>query len=79
MEYTAALAELDNALQPRNAPPRPFRKQSIELLTWVREMTLMQQGMTAAHLSAVDKASRQLTARALYLQLAALDGPCERP
>ena len=36
-------------------------------------MTLMQQAMASVNLSAVEKASRQLTARALYLQSAAFD------
>jgi hypothetical protein len=48
-------------------------KVSSELLTWAREITLMQQAMAARHLSDVEMAGRQLTARALYLQTAALD------
>jgi hypothetical protein len=48
-------------------------KVSSELLTWAREITLMQQAMAASHLSEVEMAGRQLTARALYLQTAALD------
>jgi hypothetical protein len=51
-------------------------KLSIELLTWAREMTLMQQAMAARHLSDVETSGRQLTARALYLKTAALDARC---
>jgi hypothetical protein len=73
VQYTAALSEFWKTLSNDERAASSLPKQSLELLTWVREMTLMQQGMAAAHLSAIERAGRQLTARALYLQLAALD------
>ncbi len=73
VEYTAALREHWTTLSLAERAASPLPKQSLELLTWVREMTLVQQAMAADHLSLVDRASRSLTARALYLQLAALD------
>ena len=51
----------------------PLPKQSLELLTWVREMTIMQQALAAQHLAVVEKASRYQMARALYLRSAAFD------
>ena len=73
IEYSAALGRYWALLSPQERAASPWPKQSRELLAWVREMTLMQQAMAAEHLSMVERASRQLTARALYLQLAALD------
>ena len=74
VEYTAALGEYWTTLSSAERAASPLPKQSLELLTWVREMTIMQQAMTAAaSLALVEKASRYLTARALYLQSAALD------
>jgi hypothetical protein len=72
-EYTAAVRQHWMLLSTVERAASSMPKQSIELLTWVREMTLMQQGMAALHLSDVEKASRQLMARSLYLQLATLD------
>ncbi len=73
VEYTAALGEFWKTLSSAERAASSLPKQSLELLTWVREMTLMHQAMTAAHLSAIERAGRQLTARALYLQSAALE------
>ncbi len=73
-EYTEAVRRQWTLLSPGERATSSIPKQSIELLTWVRDMTLMQQGMAALQLSAVEKASRQLMARSLYLQLATLDG-----
>ncbi len=47
-------------------------KQSSELLTWARDVAIMQHAMAATHLSAIDKANRYLAARANYLQSASL-------
>ena len=58
-----------------NAPEREASRlpqQSVELLNWVREMTLMHRGMTGEHLKVLARASRYQTARALYLQSSAL-------
>jgi hypothetical protein len=73
-EYTEAVRRHWMLLSTSERAASSTPKQSIELLTWVRDMTLMQQGMAALQLSAVEKANRQLMARSLYLQLATLDG-----
>ncbi len=73
VEYTATLAEFWKTLSTAERAASSLPQQSLELLTWVREMTLMQQAMTAVHLSALERNSRQLTARALYLRLAAFE------
>jgi hypothetical protein len=72
-EYTEAVRQHWILLSTEERAASSTPKQSIELLTWVRDMTLMQQGMAALQLSAAEKASRQLMARSLYLQLATLD------
>ena len=73
VEYSAALREHWSMLSQQERAASPLPKQSLELLTWVREMTLMQQAMAADHLAMAGRASRSLAARALYLQLASLD------
>jgi hypothetical protein len=72
-EYTEAVRRHWMLLSSSERAASSTPKQSLELLTWVRDMTLMQQGMAALQLSAVEKANRQLTARSLYLQFAAPD------
>jgi hypothetical protein len=72
-EYTEAVRRHWMLLSSSERTASSTPKQSIELLTWVRDMTLMQQGMAALQLSAVEKAGRQLMARSLYLQLSTLD------
>lgn len=71
VEYTEAVRRHWVLLSAGERTASSIPKQSLELLTWVRDMTLMQQGMAALQLSAVEKASRQLMARSLYLQLSA--------
>jgi hypothetical protein len=71
-EYTEALREHWMQLSPRDRAASPLPKQSIELLNWVREMTIMQQALAARHLAVVEQASRYQTARSLYLRSAAL-------
>jgi hypothetical protein len=73
VEYTAAVTQHWTLLPAEERAASPLPKQSLELLNWAREMTLMQQALASTHLAATERASRQLTARALYLQLAALD------
>jgi hypothetical protein len=73
LEYTAALREHWMPLSAQERAVSPLPKQSLELLAWAREMTIMQQALTAQHLAAVERASRYQTARALYLRSAALD------
>ena len=72
-EYTAALREHWMALSLEERAASSVPKQSLELLNWVRDMTLMQQAMAAQHLRVVEKAMRYRTARALYLQSQALN------
>jgi hypothetical protein len=71
-DYTAAVREYWVTMSPRERAASPLPKKSIELLTWVRDMTIMQQAMAAQHLAVVDKACRYQAARAQYLRSAAL-------
>lgn len=72
VEYTEALAAYWMTLDAQARSVSSLPRQSLELLTWVREMTLMQRAMNSQHLKLLAKASRYQTARALYLQSAAL-------
>jgi hypothetical protein len=74
-EYSAALREYWMTLSPEERVASSIPKQSLELLHWVRDMTLMQQAMAARHLRVTEKTIRYRTARALYLQS---DGPNTR-
>lgn len=71
-EYVGALAEYWTALSAEEQAVSLLPRQSLELLAWVREMTLMQRAMTGEHLKLVSKAMRYQTARAVYSQSAAL-------
>lgn len=71
-EYTEALRVHWTALSARERGASQLPKQSLELLNWVREMTLMHRAITAEHLKLLGQMSRYQTARALYLQSAAL-------
>jgi hypothetical protein len=73
-QYTQALGEHWGNLSVEERAASSLPKQSLELLTWVREMTLMQRAMAGQHLKLVAKSRRYQTARELYLQSAAL-GP----
>jgi hypothetical protein len=72
VEYSAALREHWITLPAGQRAASLLPKQSLELLGWVRDMTIMQQAMTAQHLAMVQKAGRYQTARASYLRSAAL-------
>ncbi|MGP0075351.1 MAG: hypothetical protein ACLPWF_25845 [Bryobacteraceae bacterium] len=72
-EYSAALREHWMTLSPDECAASLLPKQSLELLNWVRDMTLMQQAMAAQHLRVIEKAMRYRAARALYLQSDALN------
>ena len=72
-EYTEALREHWMTLSAQERADSTLPKQSLELLTWVRDMTLMQQALAAQHLALVEKAGRYQTARSVYLRSAALD------
>jgi hypothetical protein len=71
-EYCESLREHWMTLSPTERAASPLPKQSLELLKWAREMTIMQRGMAGEHLRMIDQASRYQTARARYLQSAAL-------
>jgi hypothetical protein len=72
-EYAEAVREHWISLSAGERAASFVPKQSLELLGWVRDMTLMQQAMAAEQLAFVEQANRRLTARALYLQTSALD------
>jgi len=73
VEYSEALREYWMTLSAQERADSTLPKQSLELLTWVRDMTLMQQAMAAEHLAVVERASRYQAARLLYLRSAAVD------
>lgn len=73
MEYTSALREYWLTLSDQERADSSVPKQALELLNWVRDMTLVQQAMAAQHLAMVERAHRNQVARSLYLQSAALD------
>jgi len=65
VQYTEAVCRRWTLLTAQERSASPLPKQSLDLLTWVREMTLLQQGLTARHLAV---ASRYQNARAVYLR-----------
>lgn len=69
-EYTEALRDHWLTLSDPERSTSSLPKQSLELLTWVRDMTLMQQAMAAQHLALVERARRNQAARSTYLQCA---------
>jgi hypothetical protein len=73
VQYAEAVRQHWTTLSQEERSASALPKQSLELLRWAREMTLMQQAMAAGHLALVEKANRQLTARSVYLKLAAFD------
>jgi hypothetical protein len=72
VDYTEALGQYWMTLSGDERAVSLIPQQSLELLNWVREMTLMQQAMTAAQLAMLEKAGRALAARSVYLETAAL-------
>ena len=70
-QYTAALSQQWASMSQPERASSGIPKQAVELLTWAREMTIMQHAMAAEHLAAIEKANRYLTARANYLRTAA--------
>ena len=73
VEYARAVAAYWMSLDPKARDASAVPKQSLELLTWVREMALMQQAMAAQQLAVLERASRYETARSHYLRSAALE------
>jgi hypothetical protein len=74
VEYTAALADYWKTLSARERAASPLPEQSLQLLTWAREMTIVHGAMAGEHLKLIAKARRYQTARALYQESASL-GP----
>jgi hypothetical protein len=72
-QYTVALSRRWAAMSEADRASSGIPKQSIELLTWAREMAIMQHAIADQHLSAIQKANRYLTARANYLRTAAIN------
>lgn len=72
-QYTAALSRRWSTMSEAERATSGIPKQSVELLTWAREMAIMQHAIAGQHLSAIQKANRYLTARANYLRSAALE------
>ncbi len=72
-QYTAALSREWGRMPQTERASSGLPRQARELLTWAREMTLMQHAMAGQHLAAIQKANRYLTARANYLRSATLD------
>lgn len=70
--YTEAVRQHWVLLSTRERAASPLSKQSLELLQWVRDMTLMQHALANQHLTMLEKSSRYQYARAVYLQSAAL-------
>jgi hypothetical protein len=72
-QYTAAVSRQWALMSPAERASSGLPQQSRELLTWARDVAIMQHAMAAMHLSAIEKAHRYLAARAHYLRSAALD------
>jgi len=73
VEFGAAMRGHWTNLSREEREASQLPKISFELLSWVREMTLMQHEMAAQHLAMVRDAGRAVAARATYLETAALD------
>lgn len=73
VDYSEALGRHWATLSDPERAASPLPKQSLELLTWVREMTIMQNALAVEHLSIIEQASRYQTARARYLRSASVD------
>jgi hypothetical protein len=74
-QYTAAVSRQWALISEAERASSGLPKQARELLTWARDVTIMQHAMAAMHLLALEKANRYLTARANYLRTAAVDSP----
>ncbi len=72
-EYSVALRQYWTALAPAERAVSTVPQQSLELLKWVRDMTLMQRRMLGEQRKIVDQSLRYQTARAQYLQSARLE------
>ena len=57
-EYAQALSHVWEALGEPERAASPLPAQANELLTWAREMTVVQRAMTAEHVAILDKAIR---------------------
>ena len=73
-QYAEAVARHWTLLSASERATSGLPKQATELLTWAREVTIMQHAMASNHLSALEMAHRYLSARANYIQSAVLEG-----
>ena len=73
VEYTEAVRQHWTSLADGERAASPIPKQSLELLTWVRDMTVMQRAFAAQQFTIIEDATRYGNARALYLRSAALE------
>ena len=73
VEYTGALRDYWMTLSEPERAASHVPKQSLELLNWVRDMSLMQHAMASQHLNLVEAARRNQTVRSLYRESASLD------
>lgn len=72
-EYASAVRQHWALLSPGERAASNLPKHSLDLLSWVRSVTLTQQAIDAQHLALFEKAARYRTARARYIQAASLD------
>jgi hypothetical protein len=73
VEYVEALREYWAALGPVERAASTIPQQSLELLNWVHDITLMQRGLLGQQRRIVEKSKRYQTARTQYLQTARLE------
>jgi hypothetical protein len=70
--YAQAVAQQWTLMPPAERAASGLPKQATELLTWAREMAIMQRAMAEQQAAAIEMATRYLTARSNYVQSAAL-------
>jgi hypothetical protein len=71
-EYTGAVRIQWESMTADEREGSRLPRQSNELLTWARDVAIMQHGMAGQHLAALEMAHRYLSARANYLKAASL-------
>lgn len=72
-EYASAVRRYWALLSPEERASSRLPTQSLDLLSWVRTVTLTQQAIDAQHLAFFQKADRYRTARVSYLQSARME------
>jgi hypothetical protein len=71
-EYTQAVCREWERMPAAERATSGIPRQSRELLTWARDVTIMQHAMAGQHLDALEIAHRYMRARTDYLKSAAL-------